>query len=67
MSLSELAKMHRQLDEYLSKWWVLPSTSPYGAPILFVCKKDGGLCIYIYILLGIKQIKEIGLLSITSD
>ena len=43
MPPSELAKVHRQLDEYLSKSWVCLSTSPHGAPILFVYKKDGGL------------------------
>ena len=35
------------LNKYLSKGWVCPSISPYGAPILFVCKKDGGLHMYI--------------------
>ena len=43
MSPAELAEVRRQLDEYLSKGWVRPSTSPYGAPILFVRKKDGTL------------------------
>jgi hypothetical protein len=35
--------MQRQIEELLQKGWVEPSTSPYGAPILFVGKKDGGL------------------------
>ena len=43
MSPSELAEVRKQLDEYLAKGWVRPSTSPYGAPILFVRKKDGSL------------------------
>ena len=43
MSPSELAEVRRQLDGYLAKGWVRPSTSPYGAPILFVRKKDGTL------------------------
>ena len=47
MSPSELAKVHQQLDWYLSKGWVHLSMLPCGAPILFVYKKDGGLGIYI--------------------
>lgn len=27
----------------LARGWIRPSTSPYGHPILFVRKKDGGL------------------------
>ena len=27
----------------LAKGWIRPSVSPYGAPILFVCKKTGKL------------------------
>ena len=27
----------------LAKGWIRPSASPYGAPILFVCKKMGEL------------------------
>ena len=43
MSPTELAEVRRQLDDYLQKGWIRPSTSPYGAPILFVRKKDGSL------------------------
>ena len=43
MSLVELAEVRKQLDEYLSKGWIRPSTSPYGASILFSRKKDGTL------------------------
>ena len=35
--------MRKQLDTYLEKGWIRPSSSPYGAPILFACKKDGSL------------------------
>ena len=47
MSPTELAEVRRQLDGYLHKGWIRPSTSPYGAPILFVWKKDGSLRMYV--------------------
>ena len=40
MSPVELAEVRKQLDEYLSKGWIRPSTSPYGAPILFCWDKE---------------------------
>ena len=43
MSPAEMAEVKRQLDEYLEKGFIRPSTSPYGAPILFARKKDGTL------------------------
>ena len=43
LSVEELAEVCRQLDEYLEKGWIKPSVSPYGASILFVCKKEGML------------------------
>ena len=43
MSPAELTEAQRQLDDYLEKGWIRPSTSPIGAPILFVRKKDGAL------------------------
>ena len=43
MSQSELQEVKRQLEELISKGFIQPSTSPYGAPILFVKKKDGTL------------------------
>ena len=39
----ELRELRTQLELYLKKGWIKPSTSPYGAPILFVKKKDGSL------------------------
>jgi hypothetical protein len=41
MSPDELADLRRQLDELLALGFVRPSTSPYGAPVLFARKKDG--------------------------
>lgn len=43
MSEPELAEVRRQLDEMVAKGWIRPSVSPYGHPILFARKKDGGL------------------------
>ncbi len=43
MSPLELQEVQRQLEDYLAKGWIRPSTSPFGAPILFVRKKDGSL------------------------
>ena len=37
-----------QLEELLSKGFIWPSISPWGAPILFVKKKDGSLRLCIY-------------------
>ncbi|KAJ9544923.1 hypothetical protein OSB04_024630 [Centaurea solstitialis] len=38
---SELEEMSAQLQELLNKGFICPSTSPWGAPVLFVKKKDG--------------------------
>ena len=35
--------MNRQLQDLLAKGFIRPSTSPYGAPVLFVRKKDGSI------------------------
>ena len=43
ISVAELAKVRRQLDEYLEKGWICPSSSPYSAPIVFIRKKTGEL------------------------
>eukprot|EP01116_Phalansterium_solitarium_P005967 TRINITY_DN1828_c0_g1_i11.p1 TRINITY_DN1828_c0_g1~~TRINITY_DN1828_c0_g1_i11.p1 ORF type:complete len:724 (+),score=101.60 TRINITY_DN1828_c0_g1_i11:2055-4226(+) len=37
----ELEELKKQLDDLLSKGLIRPSTSPFGAPVLFVKKKDG--------------------------
>jgi Retroviral aspartyl protease len=38
---SELKEMMSQLQELLEKGFIRPSTSPWGAPMLFLKKKDG--------------------------
>jgi hypothetical protein len=43
LSPVEQAEVKSKLTDLLEKGLVEPSTSPYGAPILFVGKKDGSL------------------------
>ncbi|KAJ0681341.1 putative nucleotidyltransferase, Ribonuclease H [Helianthus annuus] len=38
---SELEELSKQLQELLEKGFIRPSSSPWGAPVLFVKKKDG--------------------------
>jgi hypothetical protein len=41
MALSKLEEPKEQLQELLDKGFVRPSSSPWGAPVLFVKKNDG--------------------------
>jgi hypothetical protein len=43
MSTPELKELQMQLEEILKKGYICPSVSPWGAPVLFVKKKDGTL------------------------
>jgi Reverse transcriptase (RNA-dependent DNA polymerase)/Aspartyl protease len=43
LSQTELQELKCQLDQLLKDGKISPSTSPYGAPVLFVKKKDGTL------------------------
>ncbi|CAF5087292.1 unnamed protein product, partial [Rotaria sp. Silwood1] len=43
MSQPELTELIRQLELLLEKGFILPSKSPYAAPVLFAKKKDGTL------------------------
>ena len=43
MAPLELKELKVQMEELVSKGFVRPSTSPWGAPVLFVKKKDGSL------------------------
>ena len=40
---TEMQELVKQLQELLDKGFIRPSTSPWGAPVLFVRKKDGSL------------------------
>ena len=43
MAPTKLKELKEQLQELLDKGYIRPSASPWGAPILFVRKKDGTL------------------------
>ncbi|KAL5554707.1 hypothetical protein UlMin_042108 [Ulmus minor] len=43
MAPAELKELQTQLQELLEKGFIRPSHSPWGAPVLFVKKKDGTL------------------------
>nr|GEY43830.1 putative reverse transcriptase domain-containing protein [Tanacetum cinerariifolium] len=45
---SELEELSGQLKELLDKDFIRPSSSPWGAPVLFVKKKDGSFRMRIY-------------------
>jgi hypothetical protein len=47
MSTPELVELKLQLKEMMDKGYIWPNVSPWGAPVLFVKKKDGThpLCI----------------------
>jgi hypothetical protein len=41
MAANQLAELKKQLQEVLDKGYIRPSASPWGAPVIFVPKKDG--------------------------
>ncbi len=43
MAQVELKELKEQLQELIDKGFIRPSTSPWGALVLFVRKKDGSL------------------------
>ncbi|GJX05496.1 putative reverse transcriptase domain-containing protein [Tanacetum coccineum] len=43
LALSEMKELSKQLQELSDKGFIRPSSSPWGAPVLFVKKKDGSL------------------------
>ncbi|GBG72556.1 hypothetical protein CBR_g12126 [Chara braunii] len=68
MSEEELSVLRAQLDDLLEKGWIRPSSSPYGAPVLFIRKKSKylGLCID-YRKLNVQTIRNVGPLPCIDD
>ena len=59
LSPAELKELKQQLQELTESGFIQPSTSPWGAPVLFVKKKDGSLRMCIdYRLLNSVTIKN---------
>ncbi|GBG72683.1 hypothetical protein CBR_g12251 [Chara braunii] len=68
MSEEELSVLRAQLDDLLEKGWIRPSSSPDGAPVLFVRKKNKDLRLCIdYRKLNAQTIKNAGPLPRISD
>ena len=45
MAPAKLKELKLQLQELLSKGFIRPSVSPWGAPVIFVKKKDDSMCL----------------------
>ncbi|GBG63270.1 hypothetical protein CBR_g37356 [Chara braunii] len=68
MSEEELEALRAQLDDLLAKGWIRPSGSPYGAPVLFVRKKNKDLRLCIdYRKLNAQTVKNAGPLPRIGD
>ncbi|GBG63303.1 hypothetical protein CBR_g37389 [Chara braunii] len=68
MSEEELTVLHAQLDDLLDKGWIRPSSSPYGAPVLFLWKKNNDLRLCIdYRKLNVQTVKNVGPLPRIDD
>ncbi|GBG63515.1 hypothetical protein CBR_g38583 [Chara braunii] len=68
MSEEELSVLRAQLDDLLEKGWIRPSSSPYGAPVLFVRKKNKNLWLCIdYRKLNAQAIRNVGPLPRIDD
>ena len=57
MAPIELKELKSQLQELLDKGFMQPSVSPWGAPILFLKKKDGTL----WMCIDYRQINKVAL------
>jgi hypothetical protein len=43
MDVKDLGELKQQIEELLEKGFIQPSSSSWGAPFLFVDKKDGSI------------------------
>jgi hypothetical protein len=52
MATPELAELKERIKELLEKGFIHPSSSPWGAPVIFAPKKDGTqrLCVDYYVV-----------------
>ncbi|GBG84562.1 hypothetical protein CBR_g38844 [Chara braunii] len=68
MSEEELEVLRAQLNNLLAKGWIRPTSSPYGAPVLFVRKKNKDLRLCIdYRKLNTQTVKNAGPLPLIDD
>ncbi|GBG82265.1 hypothetical protein CBR_g34549 [Chara braunii] len=68
MSEEELSVLRAQLDDLLEKGWIRPSSSPYGALVLFVRKKNKDLRLCIdYRKLNAQTIRNVSPLPCIDD
>src|ERR1700731_246822 len=68
LSQSKLCELHKFLDEHLHIRFIHLSHSPHGAPVLFVRKKNGNLCLCVDFC-GLNKVtkKDRYLLPLTKD
>ncbi|GJX86653.1 putative reverse transcriptase domain-containing protein [Tanacetum coccineum] len=59
LALSEMKELSEQLQELSDKGFIRPSSSPWGAPVLYVKKKDGSfrMCIDYHLRSGYHQLR----------
>jgi len=59
MALAKLVELKKQIEELTEKQFIRPSTSPWGALVLLVKKKDGSSCLCVdYMQLNKMTIKN---------
>ena len=49
MSVMENVEIKKQIQEFLEKWVIMPTTFPSRSPIVLVLKKDGTWCMCVYL------------------